>query len=139
MKSLRAPAPGLGRRFVAVRTAWLPVFTVGHLVRLKCPSHNVSSSEGEATTASSEASASINGQDRKQPENVIDVDVHVLVPTAKAADPQLTAASSGTGDGDWKEAPQGDWGGTVDPQAIKEPDTSGNTNSIASPRQAWQL
>lgn len=84
----------------------------------------VSSSEGESTTSAHTSLTSSNPSDSDQHGNVIDVDVQAIFHSWQTGEPKPTAATSG-GEADWLEAPPGDWGGTVDNQVIKEPDSSG--------------
>ncbi|GLI58740.1 hypothetical protein VaNZ11_000496, partial [Volvox africanus] len=104
------PGLGIGLRNCTCRQAQAPVD--------RAP-------EGESTTASSAALANNNTLHSDEHNNVIDVDAQAIISSPVGGDPKPAAATSDSVEGDWQEPQPGDWGGTIDPQGIKEPDSSG--------------
>ncbi|GIL47100.1 hypothetical protein Vafri_4015 [Volvox africanus] len=124
---LRATGPCAGKRVGASRNTWIPGLGIG-LRNCTCRQAQAPvdrAPEGESTTASSAALANNNTLHSDDHKNVIDVDAQAIVPSSVGGDPKPAAATSDSVEGDWQEPQPGDWGGTVDPQGIKEPDSSG--------------
>ncbi|GIL70611.1 hypothetical protein Vretifemale_1327 [Volvox reticuliferus] len=124
---LRATGPCAAKRAVAPRNTWIP--GLGIVLR-NCTCRQAQAPvdrapEGESTTASSAALANNSTLHSDQHSNVIDVDAQSIIPSQSGGDPKPAAATSDTVEGDWQEPRPGDWGGTVDLQGIKEPDSSG--------------
>ncbi|GLC45084.1 hypothetical protein PLESTB_001466700 [Pleodorina starrii] len=111
-----------GKRVPTARATWLSGLGVSHHGR---PVRVAASSENSEAPSAGPNTGNVAATDQQS--NAIDVHAHAIVPSVEAvtSDRKPTAATSATVEGDWLEPPPGDWGGTVDRQAIKEPDSSG--------------